>query len=245
MTTDARREEFLENVRLALGRRPGPPEPGEHPTAFFRDGPSVEERARAVIDDAKANAAELMSRLEQSASQIGWKVFRAASAEEAREYIATLAKDLEARSIVRSAHSAVERLDLDGALETTGAAVHVMATDEHQDRQTLRERAIEADLGVTGVDFSIAETGSCAIVSGKGASRLPSLLPPVHVAVVEKGQVLPGLDELFALRRAASVRGETQGYMNIVSGPSRSADIEYTLVTGVHGPGEVHLVLLG
>ncbi len=245
MTPDARREEFLENVRQALGRRPGPPEPGEHPTAFFRDGPSVEKRARAVIDEAKANAEELMSRLEQSASEIGWKVFRAASAEEARDYIAKLARDLEARVIVRSAHPAVERLDLDGALETAGAAVHVMAADEHQDRQTLRQRAISADLGVTGVDFSIAETGSCAMVSGKGASRLPSLLPPVHVAVVEKGQVLPGLDELFALRRAAAVRGEAQGYMNIVSGPSRSADIEHTLVTGVHGPGEVHMVLLG
>jgi len=100
-------------------------------------------------------------------------------------------------------------------------------------------------MGVTGVDYAIAETGSCAIVARKGVSRLASLLPPVHVAVVERGQVLPSLDELFALRRHSHAQGDAGSYMNIISGPSRSGDIEQTLVTGVHGPREVHMVLLG
>ncbi|HAC20257.1 MAG TPA: hypothetical protein DCF78_16965 [Dehalococcoidia bacterium] len=76
-------------------------------------------------------------------------------------------------------------------------------------------------------------------------SRLVSLLPPIHIAIVQRGQVLPTLDELFTIRRRDFLDGNLGSYMNLISGPSRSADIEYTLVTGVHGPGEVHMILVG
>ena len=95
------------------------------------------------------------------------------------------------------------------------------------------------------MDYAIAETASCVLLARKGVSRVVSLLPPVHIAVVESGQVLPSLDELFTLRRQDFMRGDLGSYMNLISGPSRSADIEYKIVTGVHGPGEVHMVLLG
>ena len=65
------------------------------------------------------------------------------------------------------------------------------------------------------------------------------------MAIVERGQVLPSLDELFALLRERFGSGDIESYMNIITGPSRSADIEYQLVTGVHGPGEVHMVIVG
>ena len=95
------------------------------------------------------------------------------------------------------------------------------------------------------ISASPAWTGSCVIIPREGVSRIVSLVPPVHIAVVEKGQVLDNMDELFALRRNDFNHGNLDSYLNIISGPSRSADIEYTLITGVHGPGEVHMVLLG
>jgi L-lactate utilization protein LutC len=247
------REEFLQNIRRALGRTSGKPQvaPGEV-TALSRDAEFVAARASAVLRDAEANASELMFRLEESAGKAGWKVARAASAEEAARYIKDLARDMETRSILRSAHTVLERLRLEELLEDTGIELEVMAAGEEADenkrderRRLLRSQVAQADMGITGVDYAIAETGTCVLLPRRGVSRLVSLLPPVHVAVVERGQVLPSLDELFTLRRREFVRGNLASYMNLISGPSRSADIEYTLVKGVHGPGEVRMVLIG
>ena len=120
-----------------------------------------------------------------------------------------------------------------------------LTEDSGPSNQELRAMAERADIGITGVDYAIAETGTCVLIPSAGVSRLVSLLPPVHIAIVTRGQVLPSLDELFTLRRRNFLDGKLGSYMNLITGPSRSADIEYTLVTGVHGPGEVHMVLVG
>ena len=252
--TNPNRDEFLDNIRRALGRGPGASAPPDRDasTALFDDAQAVEARARSVKEEAGSSADELAARLQETAAEAGWKVARVASGQEAADYIAVLVRELEPRSILRSAHSVLDRLDLDAALSGTGIELGVMAIDEQaagatrdDQRRTLRQRAIVADIGITGVDYAIAETGTCVLLPRKGLSRLVSLLPPVHVAVVEKGQVLPSLDELFTLRRNDFLQGDLGSYMNLITGPSRSADIEYTLVTGVHGPGEVHMVLIG
>jgi L-lactate utilization protein LutC len=221
-------------------------------TPYEQDSLSVDERAGLVRSEMEARADDLFVELGESAAQIGWTVARSGSPEDAGRYIEALARDLEAGSAVRSAHSVLDRLGLEGRLARSGIELGVMAVDwegdEHEldrRRHALREKAIVADLGITGVDYAIAETGSCVLLARRGVSRLVSLLPPVHVAVVERGQVVPSLDELFVLYRHSILRGEGEGYMNIISGPSRSADIDQTLVTGVHGPGQVHLLLLG
>jgi L-lactate utilization protein LutC len=188
-----------------------------------------------------------MDALVVSAEAAQWKVARAASLAEARQYVVDLATSLEARSLVRSAQEVVDRLDLESALSTAGVGLTRMALDSADDEQraALRERAIAADLGVTGVDYAIVETGSCVLLAGETVSRLVALTPPVHVAIVQRGQVLPSLDELFTLRRREALTDGPSRYMNIISGPSRSGDIDQTIVTGVHGPREVHMVLLG
>ena len=89
-------------------------------------------------------------------------------------------------------------------------------------------------VGLTGAIAAAAETGSLALPGGSGRSLTASLLPEVHIVVLHQENVLAGLDELLSLpemtNSAASV---------LVSGPSRTADIEMTLTIGVHGPGEL------
>ncbi len=245
------RDSFLENVRRALGREQGQPPTSDDASYITHSRDQVEDRAKAIQDEMVARADELFDALRQSAEQGGWNVVRVSDYHAAANHIAKIARDLEARSILRSAHPVLEGMGLEALLDGSGIGLDVMAIGDTTDkderdrrRVKLRQQAIDADMGITGVDYAIAETGTCVLLPRKGLSRLVSLLPPAHVAVVEKGQVLPSLDELFTLQRRDFLHDNLGSYMNLITGPSRSADIEYQLITGVHGPGVVHMILV-
>ena len=245
------RAEFLDRIRGALGRTETLSAPTGEPPSALGPADMLAARVEDVEQLADADADELMAALAVSGETSGWNVARVASAEDAGRYVLGVARDLEARSAVHSLHPAVrDALRADPFLGT-GIELTPVSVDrdddsvEEESRARLRAAMASADLGITGVNYAIAETGTCVIVPTAGASRLVSLLPPVVIALVERGQVLPSLDELFTLRRRDFVNGDLGSYMSLVTGPSRTADIEYKLVTGVHGPGEVHMVLIG
>ena len=245
------RDAFLSKVREALGRTERLDAPTSEPPYSIGHEDDLARRVEFVQRLVTRDADNLLSVLATSAESAGWNVARVASVDEAGDYILHVARDLEAMSAVYSLHpivGAALRDDLfDGAgIGLTPVAIQPDSSDtEGRQRAALRSLMADADIGITGVDYAIAETGTCVIIPRTGVSRLVSLLPPVHIAVVERGQVLPSLDELFTLRRNDFVNGELGSYMNLITGPSRTADIEYTIVTGVHGPGEVHMVLVG
>ena len=77
-------------------------------------------------------------------------------------------------------------------------------------------------MGITGADYAIAETGSVVVLPRRGLSRLVSVVPPVHVAIVRSSDVVGTLDDLFTLRRLEYVRngGEMGSYLNFITGPA-------------------------
>jgi L-lactate dehydrogenase complex protein LldG len=93
--------------------------------------------------------------------------------------------------------------------------------------------------GVSHAAYGLADTGSVVLMASPQEPRARHLLPEVHVSLLPEDRILPGLDELFA-----AVGANLPSALAIVAGPSRSADIEQRLVVGVHGPAEVHVVLL-
>ncbi len=95
------------------------------------------------------------------------------------------------------------------------------------------------EAGVSEALYGLADTGSVVLAASPEEPRARSLLPFVHVSLLREERILPGLEELFE-----AVGDELPSALAIVTGPSRSADIEQTLVVGVHGPGEVHVVLV-
>jgi L-lactate dehydrogenase complex protein LldG len=103
-----------------------------------------------------------------------------------------------------------------------------------------RAEQASAAVGITGVDAAIAETGTLALLSGEGKPRAASLLPPTHVAVVRRGDICASMGEFFA-RSAEAISGAA--CCTLITGPSRTADIELTLTVGVHGPGVVIVVI--
>ena len=98
-------------------------------------------------------------------------------------------------------------------------------------------------VGITGCFCAIAETGTLMLASGPQTAATTSLLPETHIAIVPVSRIVPAMEEAFALLRAE--RGEElPRAVNFVSGPSRTGDIEQTIVLGAHGPYRVHLLLV-
>jgi L-lactate utilization protein LutC len=154
--------------------------------------------------------------------------------------ILELLKEKSARRVLLSASLLLERLNLADRLRAAGLET---ATSDTLAPATCREPFFAADVGITGVDYLIAETGSVVLLADREEPRSVSLLPPVHIAVAERGQLLADLFDLFDPQRW---RGQgPPSCLSVITGPSKTGDIELRLVTGVHGPGEVHVVLIG
>jgi L-lactate dehydrogenase complex protein LldG len=98
-----------------------------------------------------------------------------------------------------------------------------------------------ADVGINFADYALADTGSLVFLSEAHQSRLISLLPPVHIAIVARNKILSGLDELFTIVPQPAAQSSA---LVLITGPSRTADIEMRLVRGVHGPGEIHVIIV-
>ncbi|MDQ2923609.1 MAG: LUD domain-containing protein [Candidatus Dormibacteraeota bacterium] len=118
---------------------------------------------------------------------------------------------------------------------------------QHHARQSLRQKFIDASVGISGANMAIAETGTIVLVTNEGNADLTTTLPPVHIALFGADKVVATLDDAVAVLRMLPRSGTGQvmtSYVNWITGPSRSADIEQSLTIGVHGPREVHCVIL-
>jgi L-lactate dehydrogenase complex protein LldG len=123
--------------------------------------------------------------------------------------------------------------------------------EDEASRLRHREQAARAQIGVTGADFALGETGTLILLSGSGRPRSTSLLPDVHVAVFGRDRLLETLEQVGIMLEALHVNpdhgmsGAMSGaVINFITGPSRTADIELTLTRGVHGPKEVHAIFV-
>jgi L-lactate dehydrogenase complex protein LldG len=105
------------------------------------------------------------------------------------------------------------------------------------------EEQFECDLGVTGAQWAVAETGTLVLESDAERNRLASLVPTAHVAVVGSGQVRQTLGEVLEAVGARGPEGLSRA-ITFITGPSRTSDIELTLAVGVHGPAELYVIIV-
>ena len=114
-------------------------------------------------------------------------------------------------------------------------------------RKELRQSFIDADIGITGGNALIADTGTLMLVTNEGNADLATTLPAVHIAVVGIEKIVPTIDDAIAIVKLLARSGTGQkitSYTQFITGPSRSADIELKPQIGVHGPKELHFVLV-
>jgi L-lactate dehydrogenase complex protein LldG len=134
-------------------------------------------------------------------------------------------------------------------LGAAGISVESMprATVPETERRRLRGLVADADLGVTGADLAVAETGTLVLVSAAGRPRSTSLLPPCHVAVFDRDALVESLEQVGLALEAwheGAAPPERGAVITFITGPSRTADIELTLTRGVHGPKEIHAIFV-
>lgn len=101
-----------------------------------------------------------------------------------------------------------------------------------------------ADVGVTGITFAIAQTGTLVEISTDDAVRLASSLPRTHIGVVRKQDIIDRYDDAASRIREIVARYDRHLVISFISGPSRTGDIELKLTLGVHGPEQVHAVIV-
>jgi len=137
-------------------------------------------------------------------------------------------------------------LTREDAARVFGTEPEVAAIQAHA-RHSLREKFIAAVAGISGANMAIAETGTIVLVTNEGNADLTTTLPPVHIALFGIDKLVATLDDAVAVLRMLPRSGTGQvmtSYVNWITGPSRSADIEQSLTIGVHGPREMHCVIL-
>ena len=114
-------------------------------------------------------------------------------------------------------------------------------------RKLLREKFIKADIGISGANAIAADTGTIFLVTNEGNGRFVTNAPPVHICIAGIEKINPTIEDAFIITRILPIyaTGQTMtSYISLITGPSRTADIEFTTTIGVHGPKELHLILL-
>lgn len=208
------RENILQKVRTALHRSVAQP-------------PSDIPAARLPVP--KADMETRILQFSKAVEDLAGKTYRAGSRAEACTYASSL---LQGRTAAASNASILRECGIT-ALE--GVRTGLLNEED------LRSLCAEADLGITGADYALADTGTLVILSSSEEARMISLLPPVHLAVIPRDRILTGLDELFTLVPRPDQKTSS---MVFITGPSKTADIEQILIRGVHGPGEIHVVIV-
>jgi L-lactate dehydrogenase complex protein LldG len=238
----SKRDEMLGRIRQALGR---PPESRAAAPGPWADLPELGDVLPPI------QSAELVTKFEEELDKVAGCAHRVATRHELEETLRLVLAAAAGQSVVVSRNPLLAKLGLEQRLRAWGKDVAVWPGEDGreatpEEAQTFREHALSAGVGITGVDFVLAESGTLVLSSMTEGAHLASLAPPVHVALYRRGQLLGSLEEL--LERLAVPRDAnepTHGRSVVfITGPSRTADIEQILIRGVHGPRELHAILV-
>jgi len=228
------REQFLASIRRSLGRAaasgspPGPLQPPRADESLLR------------LASAEDDLVELFRRRAQG---VGMKVYRQDGASP-RDALAKLIRSFGSpcRTVVSVEDPILRTLAEDSARDAAAQLIDWRAAPG-------LDALYDTELGITDVAAAIAETGTLVVRSSSATSRGGFLVPPAHLALLRTAQIIPDMLDLWphpSLGATPVTPATTPPptSLTLITGPSKTADIEGILVTGVHGPREVHILLL-
>ena len=216
----------LDDVRAALGRQttltPAPLEP-------FVEPPD------------RIESTDLIERFIEEAVAVRAQVHRLSGRRQLSEKILEICADQSGEVAISDAELFRE---IDLVRELTARNLSTFVGDR-TDHGNLVARLASCGVGVTAADYGIAETGTIVLNSDEDNALLVSLLPPTHIAVVSSERIIATVDDAIS-RTSRERMGGTNPTRSItlITGPSRTSDVELVLSIGVHGPKELHVIIL-
>ena len=245
--TPANRQRMREVIGRAVRTGLFPGGAGPHPHGHTNDA-GVDTLPTAAIPGTASAAASPSAalprreRFRAALEALAGTAYDARSVHEAADVIAGLASKLGTTTLLAWSDEAIGVPGLGDALKARGLTAVVPDIPQGGAERAAKLTELAAlPLGLTGADAGLAETGSLMLATGPGRPRMASLLVPVHVAVLRVDRLVDSISGLLATRGDLVAAGSN---LVAITGPSRTADIEHTLSRGVHGPGEVHVILL-
>ena len=244
---------FISRIRSALGHSPGQRRRAD---GLFsgRSTQEIDAIVERIKNRTRAERQLLLDRLIEMAEPINLNVIALKDPPSVAAAIADLIRDKDPewgsqKSVVTWKHPLIDSLNLADALADQNVPVYITELKESdadqifraKERERLRKNVVDSYIGVTSADFCMAETASLVMRTRPGQARSVSLVPSIHIAVIHLDQIIADLKELYALIQwepEASREGLTN-CMTFISGPSKTADVEATMVHGAHGPREV------
>jgi L-lactate dehydrogenase complex protein LldG len=185
-----------------------------------------------------------VARFAAEATEVGGHIHRVADLAQAADKLREILGGRPIRIALCWEHDVLKRMELPKLLAEQGIEPWTHASLRSLPHPDQRSRMFAADIGISGVTWAVAETGTIVMASGPGTERLASLLPPVHVAIVERERILPDLFDLFE-KFDVQAGSALPSNLTLITGPSKTGDIELRLTTGVHGPGTWHVIVVG
>ena len=183
---------------------------------------------------------ELLGRFEAAAGPLHLQVHRSSSASEAAAMIAVIARDSvpefsDNQEIIIHDHPLLTKLQLQSLVGADTIRIHLTRGTERE----IRRRTCDSSIGITAPAWGIAESATLVQLTRPGQPRSTSLVPSIHIAVLPLENLVADLGEAYAL-----ISREPVDSMVLISGPSKTADIEACMVHGAHGPREVHVIVI-
>ena len=250
--TSSGRVEFIETIRKALDRN----DPGERSLDdIIQNEPDADDVGllETIAGRDTTSRLVLLDRLIDAGKRVNVRVLTANDAVSAATSISKIAADKNAewgdrKLVVAWDHPLVKNMALPTGLKPLDIPVYFPYIDfGDTDRQeAFRRHAEEAFIGITSADYCIAETATLTMKTRPGQPRCVSLLPSIHIAIFRLEQILTNIKELYTLLKwnpTEQAEGITR-CMTFITGPSKTADIEATLVHGAHGPRELYIIVL-
>ena len=249
---------FIKMIRSALGHAP---DRRRNAPELFAGRPNTEngQILDRIKNRTKGERQQLLDKLIEMAGPINLNVIVLKDLPAATAAIADLIRDKDPewgtqKSVVAWKHPLIESLNLAEALADQNVPLYVTGIAGNETKETggvkerdrLRQHVIDSYIGVTSADFCMAETATLVLRTYPGQARSVSLVPSIHVAVIHQDQIILDLKELYALiKNEAGGPGKAlTNCMTFISGPSKTADVEATMVHGAHGPREVFIYVI-